>query len=287
MRVFRQVVDSGSFTAAAHALNISVAMASKHVMRLEEQLGTKLLHRTSRRLSLNTAGSEYYERCCEILDLVEEAESSLGTVGSAEPEGTLRLTAPTWFGNRFFAAILNSFSAQFPRVQLDISLSDGIIDLVEEGLDVALRVTEKDRIEPRLRAQAIGEIDFIIVASKQYVEEHGQPESLDDFKEHQVLEYSYAPSEKMPFAHSPSNCRVNSTVLIGELAAHGAGIAILPRVAIIEEVYRDQLIHLLPDVSLPTATLFAVSHGRRHRAPRVQSFIELLSSRFHSDGCSG
>lgn len=283
MRVFRQVVESGSFTAAALALDMSIAMVSKHVMHLEDHVASRLLNRTSRRLSLNGPGAAYYERCCEILNQIDEAESALGTQ-MEEPKGTLRISAPTWFSNRFFATLLHDYAKMFPLVHLDVSLSDAIVDLVEEGLDVALRGTTKERLDPKLPARAIGALHFTAVASREYLEKHGRPRTMEDLATHQVLEYTYAPS---PFGMAPpSNWRLNNTALIGELAAQGAGIAILPHVLLHQERYSEQLVTLELDTHLPTPMLFAVTHGRRQQSARVRTFVDFMAERFTSSGCS-
>ena len=281
MRVFRQVVESGGFTAASVALEMSVAMVSKHIKHLEEHLSTRLLNRTSRKVSLNTPGAAYYERCCEILNQIDDAEALLKTELKS-PKGVLRITAPTWFSNRFFARILSEYSQRCPEVLLDVSLSDATVDLVEEGLDLALRGTLNEQADAKLPFEVITKMEFVIVASPQYLERCGRPESWDDLARHHVLTYSYAPSNLFP--QSGRNWRLNSTALIGELAAQGVGIAVLPKFLIEEESYQSQLEIILGNLDFPNPTLYAVTHQRRHQSARIRSFVEFLRERFLA-GC--
>ena len=276
MRVFRQVVESGGFTAAAAVLEMSVAMVSKHVLHLEEHLGTRLLNRTSRKVALNDPGAGYYERCCEILDQIEEAENGLGKV-LEKPSGTLRITAPTWFSNRFFARALCEYRRRFPEVHLDISLSDAFVNLVDEGLDVALRVMQK--AETSQTTRRVITMEFALVASREYLALRGRPRRAEDLVEHELLVYSYYPKSTLQGSHwDKPGWRLNNTTLIAQLAAEGAGLAILPRLLFEEEAFHDQLEVVEMDYPLPNPSLYVVTHGRRNYSPRVRSFMDYFGS---------
>ncbi|MBS2037236.1 LysR family transcriptional regulator [bacterium] len=276
MRVFRQVVESGGFTAAAAVLEMSVAMVSKHVLHLEEHLGTRLLNRTSRKVALNEPGAGYYERCCEILDQIEAAENGLGKV-LERPSGTLRVTAPTWFSNRFFARALCEYRRQYPEVQLDISLTDAFVNLVDEGLDVALRVMQKAETSPTTRH--VIKMDFALVGSRSYLQAHGRPGRAEDLAHHDVLVYSYYPKAALEgWNWEKPGWRLNNTTLIAQLAAEGAGLAILPRLLFDEESFREQLEVVELEFPLPSPSLYVVTHGRRHYSPRVRSFMDFFTA---------
>ncbi len=251
IKVFRQVVESGSFTAAAVALDMSVAMVSKHVQNLEKRLGTRLLTRTSRRVALNDPGTLYYERSSEALNLLEEAEQALG-LEERSPSGTLRLTAPTWFSSRFFARLLTKYRQQCPSVTLDVSLSDKFVDLVEEGLDLALRVSDTPAGLPLMP------IEFVLA---------GNPEAP-------LITYAYSPNQ------TPSPWRTNDTTLMARLAAEGAAQAVLPKL-VLEDIPGLEVIPT--DAPLPHPTLYAVTHGRRRLAARVRSFLEFLQRQVEGD----
>lgn len=279
MKVFRQVVDSGGFTAAAAVLDMSVPAVSKHVLHLERYLGTRLLHRTSRRVSLNDPGALFYERCCEILDQLEEAENALGK-HREKPRGVLRVTAPTWFSNRFFARTLHDYRAAYPEVQLDISLSDAFVDLAEEGLDVALRVTQGG--EPSASMRFVTRLDFAVVASSEYLSRRGRPRNLNELTGHDILVYSYLPTRELReasgnvFPWDAPGWRLNNTTLIAQLAVEGAGLAILPRMLFEEEGYASLLEVVELDFQFPCPSLYVVTHGRRHHSAKVRSFMDFF-----------
>ena len=162
MKVFRQVVESGSFVGAAERLNLSTAMTSKHLMFLEKHLGSRLLNRSSRCLSLTESGKLYLERCKAILEELEEAELAVGSV-SGVPRGTLRVTAPSWFAARRMVDMIAGYRQLYPEVVVDISFEDRFVDLIEEGYDLALRVTG-DEPPAGLIARPLRPMSFVIAA---------------------------------------------------------------------------------------------------------------------------
>src|SRR6267142_6442810 len=140
MKVFRQIVESGSFVEAAERLSLSTAMTSKHLMHLEKHLRTRLLNRSSRSLSLTESGKLFFERCKVILDEVEEAESAVGSV-SGVPRGTLRVTLPSWAATQMMVELIATYRQRYPEVVVDLSFEDRLVDLIEEGYDLAIRAT--------------------------------------------------------------------------------------------------------------------------------------------------
>src|SRR5215510_14807137 len=192
IKVFRQVVESGSFVAAAERLEVSTAQVSKHVMHIEKRLGVRLLNRNSRTLSLTEPGRVYFERCKTILDDLEQTELELGSLNAA-PRGTLRITVPSWFaGQRAFTKSLAEYCRRYPEIVLDLSFEDRIVDLVEEGYDLALRVT--GRVGTRLAgpkdfpaglvARRVHAWPWLITASRKYLEQHGTPRRPEDLVGH-------------------------------------------------------------------------------------------------------
>ena len=178
IKVFLQVVESGSFVAAADRLDVSTAMVSKHVMNAEQRLGVRLLNRNSRTLSLTEPGRIYFERCKVILDDLEEAELELGSLGST-PRGTLRVTCPSWFASQRLARLLVEYRARFPDIVVDVSFEDRFIDLVEDGYDLALRVTSRlESLPAGLIARPVRSLPFLVVASREYIKRNRSPWSL-------------------------------------------------------------------------------------------------------------
>src|SRR4030081_713291 len=160
IRVFRQVVESGSFVAAAERMDLSTAMVSKHVAYVEKRLGVRLLNRNSRTLSLTEPGSVYFERCKTVLDDLEETELELGSLNRA-PRGTLRISAPGWAPGQRFADHLAEYRRPYPQVGVGVSFEDRMVDLVEEGYDLALRLTSSDALSPSLIARPVRPVSYL------------------------------------------------------------------------------------------------------------------------------
>src|SRR6201988_922508 len=174
IRVFRQVVESGSFVAAAERMDLSTAMVSKHVAYVEKRLGVRLLNRNSRNLSLTEAGRVYFERCKTILDDLEATELELGSLGGS-PRGTLRITCPSWFAGQRFADLLAEFRRRYPQILVDASFDDRQVDLGEDGYDIAMRVTRDGGLPPGLIARPLRKIPVLIAGSREYLERNGVP----------------------------------------------------------------------------------------------------------------
>src|SRR5688572_1872311 len=177
IRVFRLVVETGSFVAAAERLELSPAMVSKHVMHLENHLGTRLLNRTTRKLSLTEGGRTYYERCCQILLDLEEAEQAVSEI-SITPRGTLRVTTLLSFGFRHIAPIISEYTAQYPQVTVDLTLNDRVMDLVEEGYDLAIRAIAGEPKPSTLVAKQIAKVHFVPCAAPAYLARYGTPRAI-------------------------------------------------------------------------------------------------------------
>jgi DNA-binding transcriptional LysR family regulator len=285
LKVFRQVVDSGSFVAAAERLDMSTAMTSKHVMNLERRLGTRLLNRSSRHLSLTDEGAVYLDQCRELLDGLEETEAAVAHAAVA-PRGVLKITAPVWFGNARFTRLLADYRARYPDVVLDVNLNDRVVDLVEEGFDLALRVTTMPG--PTLIARRLMAIRFELVAAPAFIEAHGQPESPEDLVHFATVGYAYSPSGDRFHLEGPNGrvtarivpaMRTNNTMLSYQMVLAGMALAPLPPWLIHDDVAAGLLVPLLPGYALPAAALYAVYTSRRLLAPKLRTFVDYLAER--------
>src|SRR3954454_1411076 len=187
IRVFCTVAELKSFTGAAERLGVSAAMASKHVMRLEERLSARLLNRTSRHVSLTETGALYFEQARQMVDGLDELEAAVSQTVVA-PKGRLRLSAPVWMANPLFASLLTDSRASYPDVTLEIDLSGRLVNLVEEGFDLALRVTAAP--DPGLIARTIADAPFYFVASRSFLDSRGRPSSVDELQGAPLLAYS-------------------------------------------------------------------------------------------------
>jgi len=284
MKVFRSVVEGGSFVAAARSLDVSTAMASKHLAHLEKRLGTRLLNRSSRHLSLTDAGRVYFEQVKDALDNLESAELAVGQTAVA-PRGVLKITAPVWFANPHFARLLSTYRGRYPAVVLDVSLNDRVVDLVEEGFDLALRVTTNPG--SALIARPLHTIRFRFVAAPSYVAAHGMPRTPQELAAHATVGYLYSPFgdhwpfetkdgvEQVPFAPT---LRTNNTTLTYSMVLAGMALAALPPWLIDEDIAAGRLVEVLPAHRMTAGTLYAVYTSRRYLAPKVRTFVDHLAS---------
>jgi DNA-binding transcriptional LysR family regulator len=189
LRVFCTVAELKSFTAAAERLGLSPAMASKHVMHLENRLGTRLLNRTSRHVSVTETGMLYFSQARQTLDGLDEVEAAVSNV-AVTPRGTLKLSAPVWVANTLVARMIAEYHQRYPEVCLDMDFSGRIVNLVDEGFDLALRATAPERLDPGLIARPLTKIVFHAVGSPAYLARTGRPAKLTDLNGHSLLQYS-------------------------------------------------------------------------------------------------
>lgn len=286
LKVFRQVVESRSFVGAAERMDMSTAMASKHVMHVEERLGVRLLNRNSRSLSLTEPGRVYFERCKAILRDLEETESELGSLG-ATASGTLRITAPSWFAGQRLASQLAQYRQRHPQVIVDVSFEDRFVDLVEEGCDLALRVTASSAPNPEalpggLIARRVRAVPFIVGASREYLKRKGVPQSPDDLAAHDCIAAGNMHSwefgrenEKSPVP-TKVVLRYRSMAGVPNAIAAGLGVAALPATLFEEPAFKDVLVPVLTDYPLRQPDLYIVYISRRYVPSKIRTFIDFF-----------
>ena len=286
MRVFKTVVDTGSFSAAADKLELSRGMTSRYVAQVETHLGVRLLNRTTRKLSLSEAGDDYYQRATQVLALVEDAEHA-ATQRTAEPRGTLRINTSVAFGARHLGNAISDFLHRYPRVKADLTLNDRVVDLIEEGFDVAVRVARK--IDPGLVARPITRARLVACASPDYLKKHGVPKSPADLVHHNCLTYAYSgPKLEWRFTRRgrvqtvkvTGSLHGNNGEIICRAAAAGLGIIVQPTFLAYELLSEKKLVRILEGWEADEITIFAVYPSRQFLAPKVRSFIDFLVERF-------
>ncbi len=285
MRVFRLAVEAKSFAAAARRLDMSPAMASKHVMHLERRLGTLLLNRTSRHLSLTESGATYFEHVRQLLDELDDVESAVGQ-STAAPHGTLKLSAPVWMANPDFVGVLNDYRARYPDVRLDVDLSGRFVNLVEEGFDLALRVTNPMSLGPALIARPIAPVAFHLVAAPDYLRKAGVPGDAQALARHAILGYSMFPANNVIEVEGPrgietfkADCplQTNNESLLRLAALQGMGLAFLPKALIAHDLDAGTLQLVLTDYRFFGTKLYGVYRHRRYLSPKVRTFLDFLS----------
>lgn len=283
MRVFCLVAELKSFAAAADRLRISPAMASKHVMQLEKRLGTRLLNRTSRRVSLSESGTLYFEQARQMLDSLDEVEAAVSKA-TVVPHGMLRLTAPVWMANQMFTRILADYQAQYPEVRLDVDLSGRLVNLVEEGFDLALRATGAP--DEALIARPITKVLFHMVAAPACLDRIGRPSTLADLSGQAMLHYALYPGESFSFTGESGVesvklnpvLRSGNETLLHMAALEGMGLAFLPKWLIADDIAAGRLEYVLPNEVFFEGRLFAVYPTRKYLSAKVRTFIDFLAA---------
>ncbi|QTD89887.1 LysR family transcriptional regulator [Burkholderia anthina] len=287
MRVFVKVADLGSFARAASAMDISNAVATRHVADLEGRLGTRLLNRTTRSLSLTESGQVYLERARQILDELEDVEQMV-VARNHEPVGTLRIVVPVVFGLHNLAPVLQSYTENFPKVVPDLTLVDRQVDLVEEGFDVGIVVTRQMR-SASIVTRRLTTGCMTVCATPSYLEKHGVPTHPEQLAEHPALSLptEYWGDERV-FTGPDGEVRVrptnvivaNNTAMLRQCALLGMGVAILPSYLIGGDIARGALVRLLPDFRLPQVEINIAYPSRRHLPAKVRTFIDHLVEHF-------
>ncbi|WP_299794954.1 LysR family transcriptional regulator [uncultured Shewanella sp.] len=282
MRVFIRVVQTGSFSAAAREQNTSQATISKKVAALEAKLGIKLLTRSSRELSLTEAGNEYFDRSMAIIAELDEAEAIVRSQ-VASPKGTIRLTAPVVFGRLLLAPILPEFLSRYPEIKVDLALSDKHVDLISEGVDVAIRARQLE--DSSLVARHLFDNPMFLVASSQYLEMQGEPTEPEALRRHNCLVYSLLKSvniwhfrynEKDISVPVNGNFQCDNGDAILEMVLKGGGLAQLPMWMVEEHLSAGRLKLVMPEYVVQPLPFNAIFPQSRYVPLKVRAFIDFI-----------
>ncbi|WP_455235181.1 LysR family transcriptional regulator [Thiogranum longum] len=281
------VVESGTFSAAGERLGVAKSVISRRVSQLEQRLGSRLLHRTTRRLSLTDAGRNFYQRAVQILADLDDAEQGV-SAASAELRGILKVAAPLSFGLAHLSSALTDFLEQHPAIEVNLDLNDRNVNLVEEGFDLAVRIGELQ--DSTLVARRLGTSRMVTCASRAYLERHGEPLHPDDLQRHTGLQYSNISYKqhwqfvtrdgKTLQAQPQIRIRANNGEALACAAVAGMGITTGPTFILGRYLKEGKLQRILTDYRRPSLGIFAVTPPGRLVPQRVQLFIEFLSSRF-------
>lgn len=282
--VFAQVVESGSFAAAARDLGLSRSSVSKQVGRLEEELGARLLNRTTRRVSLTEAGRTFYRGGLDALAAAEAAQAAVSRLTQA-PRGRLRVSAPVSFSVRHLAPLVAGFLARYPEITLDLALSDRRVDLVEEGFDLAIRIGVLD--DSSLIARKLAPSPLLLCAAPAYLAQRGTPGEPADLAGHDCLLYSHEEGAVRWRFHGPAGerrvrvtgrLRADNGDLLRRAARDGAGIALLPRFIAGADIDAGALTRLLPQWDCPSASAVYAVYPSRQISPKVRVWIDHLAA---------
>jgi DNA-binding transcriptional LysR family regulator len=284
MRVFSAVVDASSFVAAADSLGMSKAAVSRYVSELEQRLGVRLMHRTTRKLSLTPEGEVFLVRCRDILANIESSEAEIST-RSVTASGLLKVSLPVSFGIRHLAPLWSEFLADHPQVTLDVQLADRVIDLVDEGFDLAVRIARLP--DSSLISRQLTSTRLVLCAAPSYLKRRGTPAHPSELAQHDVLGYSLmAMGDQWQFTgpEGPVCVKVRPRMWTNNgdscvaAALQGSGIQLQPNFLIDEELASGQLVEILPQFRSVELGIYAIYPSRKFVLPKVRAMVEFLAN---------
>lgn len=288
MQVFAEIADRGSLTETADALDMSRAMVSRYLASLEEWLGVRLLHRTTRRVSLTDAGREALDRCRKVLELTGDVKSLAGARSSA-PSGRLRMTASPSFAQAHLTAAVADFLLRFPLTQVELVVMERAVNLVEDRIDLAVRISNK--LDDALVARRLGTCRSVLCASPAYLAQHGTPLTPEALRDHRCLTHAYVGRSEYALHSGPRIVRVpvvgplqsNEPMVLLRAALAGIGIAMLPTYLAYEAVMQGALVRLLPDHEPERLDVHATYLSRQYQPQLLRSMLDFLAERFAVD----
>jgi len=284
--LFAHVVKVRSFSEAARRLGVSKSRVSKAVARLEGDLGVRLLHRSTRSLSLTEVGEAYFEHCDRILEELSLADTAISRLHQ-EPRGKLKISAPVAFSTMHVASALPDFMACYPDLTVDLTISDRLVDLAEEGYDIALRISR----EPgqNLVARQLAPIRRMICASPDYLARRGMPLAPADLVRHNCLSYTFLDTQEVWHLKGgdgdvaipvSGTLRINDDEALSQAVLGGLGLAMLPTFIVGRDLQDGRLVEVLPGFVPTERFIYAVHLPNRHLPPKVRAFIDFLLARF-------
>jgi len=284
MRVFSEVVTRGSFTAAANTLGMSRAMVTRHIGELERWLGARLLQRSTRRLSLTEAGEACVVRSRQLLELVNDVEQVVGQ-RDTEPHGQIRVQCNPAFGQAYLSAILVDYLARYPRTKVDLVLSDQPLNLVDERIDLAIRMTNE--LDPALIAKKLSTCRAVLCCTPAYLEKNDAPKTPDDLTQHNCLSHSRVEKSQWSFSRQGEECLVqvsgsfsaNDTMSLVEAVRAGGGLAVLPNYVVAPMLRDGELVSVLPDWHADELGIYAFYISRRHQPASLRTLLDFLTQR--------
>ncbi len=284
MHLFIRVAELGSFSAAAQQLGVARSVVTRQIAALEAHLGVKLMARSTRRLSLTSAGTAYLEKCRVILNLVEAAETGVAEE-RLTPRGNIRISLPLSFGLKRLAPLLLDFSQRYPEISLDMDYTDRRVNLIEEGIDLSIRITR--RLEPGDVARRIGTARMQVVAAPEYLARHGRPQQPAELAHHECLGYTNA-GATMPWQFMidgqleslqvRSRINANNGDVMTEAAAQGLGITCQPDFITDTFIAAGRIEEILADFPMPELGIYAMLASNRHVPYRVRALMDFLAA---------
>jgi DNA-binding transcriptional LysR family regulator len=285
MQVFTEVADRGSLTEAGAALDMSRAMVSRYLESLETWLGARLLHRTTRRVSLTDAGAEALQRCRQVLELTDDVQAAAGARSTA-PSGKLRITTSTSFAQSHLAAAVSDFLKQHPQTQIELIALERSVNLVDERIDLAVRIS--NQLDDTLVARRLATCHSVVCAAPGYLAAHGKPRKLEQLRAHQCITHAHVGRTEWRLQRDGQVVKVpvsgplqsNEVAVTHRAALEGLGIAQLPTYFISDDLAQGRLVRLLPGYEPETLGIHAVYLSRQHQPLLLRAMLDFLAERF-------
>lgn len=285
VRVFVEVADRGSLTQTATHLEMSAAMVSRYLSAAEDWLGARLLHRTTRKVSLTEAGAAALPSCRQLLDVADEA-AHLAAERGREPAGVLRVTTSSSFAEAELTAALVDFQHQHRQVEVMLSVSDKASDLVGERVDLAVRIT--NTLDPTMITRPLAVCRSMLCASPEYLARHGQPRTAEDLRHHRCIAHAFGTGKQYRFTRGDETVTVpvdwtfhtNETAVLRRAVVCGAGVGMLPTYYLGDDLRAGRLVHLLPDHEPDVLGIHAIYLSRQHQPLALRLLVDHLAARF-------
>ncbi len=286
LMVFHSVVKHSSFAKAAEELALSPSGVSRIVTRLEERLGVRLVQRTTRSLSLTEAGSAFHARASQILEDLMDAEAEVQKA-TAQPRGNLRITASLMFGQRYVTPLLAQILARFPELSIDLSLTNRFVDIIDEGIDLAIRIGALS--DSRLIARRLCANQRVLVASPSYLERRGTPSHPDELSAHDCIVYTGFAKPREWKLHGPAGpvsvsisgrVATNNIEVLDDTSKRGVGISVGPTMSAYSALLSGELVRVLPEYTFEPSAIFAVYPSARQLTTKVRAVVDFLVENF-------
>lgn len=285
VRVFVEVVDRGSLTQAAEALDMSAAMVSRYLAAVETWFDARLLHRTTRKISLTDAGLAALPSCRQLLDIAEDVQH-IAVARSREPAGVLRVTTSSSFADAQLTLALVDFQRLYEQVEIVLSVSDKATDLVAERVDLAVRITNS--LDPAMIARPLARCRSVLCASPEYLARHGEPRHLDDLQSQRCIAHAMGIGRQYRFSHAGQMIEApvrwcfhtNETAVLRRAVLSGAGIGMLPTYCVGEDIRQGHLVRLLQDYEPQELGIYAIYLSRQHQPLALRLLVDFLVQRF-------
>ncbi|MFK3866283.1 LysR family transcriptional regulator [Pseudoalteromonas rhizosphaerae] len=285
-QVFVRIVEQGSMVSAAHSLDMSRSMVTRYLSEMESWANSQLLHRSTRKLTLTAAGEEAFVNCLSLLDLAKQVSIPLEQDHVAQPEGSIRISCSQFVAANLLPAVIDQFLDEYPKVHIDIHISNQVTNLVEDRIDLAIRITND--LDPNIIARPLGRCRSVLCATEDYLNRFGYPVYPDDLAKHNCLIYSnfgkslwhFSKKELAVVTSVAGNFSANESMLLLQSALKGRGISLQPKHAVQQLINDKKLVHVLPNYEPASLGIYAIYRSRKHQSIAIRKLLERLIAYF-------